>query len=368
MDRRIRCTAVMAAIRRSGDAIRASLLHRTRAKGAGPAAFDCPGPAPYQSMSRRAAACRDSVDGAMTLVTGLVAQLLHIALMLAAAPTLTGIHRWIQARLIGRVGPSLMQPWRDLARLLRKQTVLAESASGVTTIAPVAYIAAIAVATCLVPSFSLGMTLAPVADLLLIFGLLAAARASLALVAMDAGLASGGIGASRTMLLASLAEPALLLVLLVLGLLAGSLNPDVIAAMQVESGVNWRTGVGVALAATMLVALIDVTRDAPLALDLSGREFALIEAGHALRLLVWFNLIGAIFLPFGMAQSGAGPVAWLVGIFVWLVRTLLFAAALALVHAVFGRIRLARAAQALGIAMLLGLLAAVFVLADMGSA
>ena len=136
----------------------------------------------------------------------------------AAAPTLIGVHRWMQARLAGRVGPPLLQPWRDLIRLLRKQTVLAEGASGVTVDAPVVCAAATAVAACLVPSFALGMIFAPFADLLVIAGLLALARSSLALAAMDAGAAMGGMAASRTLLLGCLAEPALLLVLFVLAL------------------------------------------------------------------------------------------------------------------------------------------------------
>ncbi len=303
----------------------------------------------------------------MTLLAGLVAQLLHIALMAAVAPTLVGVLRWIQARLAGRVGPSPLQPWRELIRLLRKQTVLAEGASSVTTYAPMASAAATAVVAGLVPSFALGMTFAPFADLLAIAGLLTAARCSLALAAMDAGTALGGVGASREMLLASLTEPALLLVLFALALLAGSLNLDLIAAAQMENGVDWRIGMAIALAATVLVALADTMRHQVLASDLTGRGLALTEVTDALRLLVWFNLIGAMFLPFGMARSGAGPIAWAVGLTVWLARTLLFAAVLALLHAVHGRINLPRAAQMLGVAVLLGLLAAVFLFADMGT-
>ena len=303
----------------------------------------------------------------MTLLAGLVAQLLHIALMAAVAPTLVGVLRWMQARLAGRVGPSPLQPWRELIRLLRKQTVLAEGASSVTTYAPMASAAATAVVAGLVPSFALGMTFAPFADLLAIAGLLTAARCSLALAAMDAGTALGGVGASREMLLACLTEPALLLVLFALALLAGSLNLDLIAATQMENGVDWRIGMAIALAATVLVALADTMRHQVLASDLTGRGLALTEVTDALRLLVWFNLIGAMFLPFGMARSGAGPIAWAVGLTAWLARTLLFAAVLALLHAVHGRINLPRAAQMLGVAVLLGLLAAVFLFADMGT-
>lgn len=302
------------------------------------------------------------------MLVGLAAQLLHIVLVGAAAPTLIGVYACMQARFAGRVGPSPLQPWRDLIRLSRKQTVLAESASGVTMIAPVACVAATAVAACLVPSFALGMIFCPFADLLLIAGLLMAARGSLALAAMDAGTAQGGMAASRAMLLACLTEPALLLVLFVLALLAGSLSLDLIAAMQMENGVDWRTGVGIALAATLLVALVDNMRHDGLALDLGGPDLALIETADSLRLLVWFNLIGAMFLPFGMAQSGAGPIGWAIGIIAWLTRTLLFAAALALLHTMHGRIRLLRAAHILSVAVVLGLLAAILLLADMATA
>ena len=263
---------------------------------------------------------------------------------------------------------SPLQAWRDLLRLLRKQTVLAESASNVTIDAPVVCAATTAVAACLVPSFTLGMTLAPFADLLLIAGLLMAARISLSLAAMDAGTAAGGMAASRAMLLGCLAEPALLLVLFVLALVAGSLDLDMVAAMRLENGMDWRIGIVLALAATLLVVLIDAMRHEALAMDLGGRDLALIEAANALRLLVWFNLIGAMFLPFGMARADAGPIIWAAGIITWLARTLLFAASLALLDAGLGRIGLLRAARVLGVAVLLGLLAAVFLLADMVTA
>ncbi len=302
----------------------------------------------------------------MSLLAGLAAQLLHIALTLAAAPTLLGVVRWIEARLAGRAGPPVLQPWRDLRRLLRKEPLLAESASDLSTVAPLISAAAIGIAAFLVPSFTLGMTFASYADLVVIAGLLALSRASLALADMDAGTASGGMGASRVMNLACLAEPALLLVVFVLALLAGSTNLDLIAAMQQESA-NWHTAIAMAFAAAALVAFVDVGWR-PMLLEFSGRDLALIEATDALRCLLWFNLIGAMFLPFGMASSGAGPAAWLVGLASWLARTLAFAVALALAPALVGHVRVMRAARVLGVAILLGLLAVAYVFADMRTA
>ena len=143
------------------------------------------------------------------LLVGVLIQLVHVALLLAAAPLLVGLIRRIKARLVGRAGPPLMQPYRDLLRLARKQPVLAENASVVFRAAPLASFAATAAAAALVPSFALGMATAPVADLLVIAGLLTIARVALALAAMDVGTAFGGIGASREMSFAAFAEPAL---------------------------------------------------------------------------------------------------------------------------------------------------------------
>jgi formate hydrogenlyase subunit 4 len=302
----------------------------------------------------------------MTLLAGFIAQLLHIALIAIAAPMVVGILGWMRARLAGAHGPSMLQPLRDLVRLVRKEPVVAESASSVTAFAPAVGAASVAVSALLVPSFACGMILAPLADLLLIAALLMTGRVCLALAEMDAGTTSGGLNASRAMLLGCLVEPALLPVLFTLAVQAGSLNADLVATTRLESGIGMPAA-GLALGAAMLVALVDVARLEPPAADLGGRELALIEVTRALRLLVWFNLLGAMFLPFGMASPGAGPIAWLVGIVAWLFRTLVFTMALALHRAVLGHIRLPRAARMLGVAVLLGFLAAVFVLAGMAS-
>ena len=317
----------------------------------------------------------------MTILAALAAQVLHIALLLALAPALTGFIAWIKARLAGRVGPAVLQPWHDLARLLRKQRVVAENASELLAIAPLVAFAAIATGAALVPSFTLGMALAPLSDMLVIAGLLALARCAFALAGMDSGTALGGMGASRTMTLASCAEPALLLVIFTLALLAGSSNLDLIAAMRQDNSTGWRIDDGLALAAVLLVALADTGRGlgrpgdhAELGmlhqaetLEFSGQDLALVGATAALRLLLWLNLIIAMFLPFGMASSGAGLMAWLLGVVCWLAKLLLLGTALAVLETVLGRMRLSRIQQLLGVALLFGLLAAVFLFANAGT-
>jgi formate hydrogenlyase subunit 4 len=103
----------------------------------------------------------------MSILTGLLTQLLHLALILALAPVLTGCVRWLKARLMGRRGPHPLQAWRDVLKLLKKRPVLAENASAISRAAPYMALAAAVLAAALVPSFARGMVLAPFADLLL---------------------------------------------------------------------------------------------------------------------------------------------------------------------------------------------------------
>jgi formate hydrogenlyase subunit 4 len=256
-----------------------------------------------------------------------VAQALHIALMLAVAPTLAGALAWLQARLQGRAGPPLLAPWHRLARLCRKQPIRPETATVVSAAAPLAVFASVAAAAALVPSFALGMAFASLADLLVIGGLLALAATVLALAGFDSGDAVGGVGAGRTMAIAGLAEPALLLVVLGFGLFAGDTNLGAVAAAQFEGAQGAPAAWGLGFGALVLLVLAD-TAQSPcgpsprtefgmlreaLTLTFSGRDLALIEAAAALQRLVWLSLIAALCLPFGLAPAAAAPVAWLVG-------------------------------------------------------
>jgi formate hydrogenlyase subunit 4 len=302
----------------------------------------------------------------MTVLIGFIAQCLHIALIAVAAPTLTGIMAWLHARLAGRHGPPILQPWRDLARLRRKQAVIAESSSRISEFAPMACVAAMTIAASLIPSFTNGMLLSPFADLVAIAGLLALARAAQALLAMDAGAAITGIAASRTMLLGCGIDMALLLAIFAFGLAAGSTNLDQIVATQRDAS----SSLIPAVAALALAGLIDAgaLRRDPVALELSGTDLAFIEVSDMLRLLVWFNLLGAVCMPFGMATSDAGLAAWLLGLASWVGRTALFTLGVIILRATRERLRLPGAAGMLGVAMLLGVLAIVLLFSTMRSA
>jgi formate hydrogenlyase subunit 4 len=320
-------------------------------------------------------------------VAGLLALLLHLALVLAGAPLLLGLLRLIKARMVGRTGPPVLQPWRDLLRLMRKQPVVGDGTSWLFRSAPAVALAATCAAAALVPSFALGMTTAPVGDLLVIGGLLALGRAVLALAAMDSGTAFGGIGASREMTFSVFAEPVFFLTVFTLALITGSTNLDT-ASSVVNAGVGLRISMALGLVATLTLAIAECGRvpvDNPashleltmvheaMVLEYSGRHLAMIEFAAALKLLLWMSLIAVLFCPFGIApHDGSGatlaPWLWLLGIVAWAAKMVLLAALLAVFETIQAKMRVFRVPELLGMALLLGLLAVIFLFVSQGFA
>lgn len=313
----------------------------------------------------------------------ILAQALHIALMLAAAPLVVGVVRWLKARMLGRRGASPLQPAWDLVKLLRKRPVLAENASLVSEVAPYAGFAATLVAIACVPSFARGMVLAPVGDLILLAGLLALARMALALAGMDVGTAFGGLGAAREMSFSVFAEPALLLCVLTFAILAGTTNLDLIAATFRDGGLGLRVSLALAAVAMLAVAIAENARipvDNPathleltmvheaMLLESSGRHLALWEYQAALKLTLWLALLSAVFVPFGAAPAGAGPLAWVVGLLAWLAKMGVLCLALAAFESAIAKMRVFRVPEFLGAALLLALLAAALLFISTGLA
>ncbi len=298
---------------------------------------------------------------------GLLALLLHVPAMAGMALLLAGAMPWLRARLAGRVGPSLLRPWHEWRRLLRKRPVVSEGTSGLAIWAPVAGLAALAMAALLVPSFTLGMATAPLGDLVVIAGLLGLARATGALAAIDAGTGQAGMAAIRSLRLAALAEPTVVLVIFTVALLAGTTNLDAAVASLHEAVVP---GVPLLLAVAGLAGVV-VAAEAegdPVVADASGWHAAAAEAGAALRRVVWLSLVVALVLPGGMAPAGAGPLDWLVGLVAWVAKLAVLGAACAMAGPALHRAGQAAIGPLTGAALLLALLAALFLFAGQGLA
>ncbi|HWE05386.1 MAG TPA: NADH-quinone oxidoreductase subunit H, partial [Rhizomicrobium sp.] len=191
------------------------------------------------------------------MIRDLIVQGLEMALVLLLAPLLTGFVRKARAHFQRRRGASVFQPYRDLARLLRKEVVLAENASWLFRTAPYLIFAATWVAAALVPTFATGLMFSWCADLIAIIALLGSARFFLALAGLDIGTSFGGIGSSREVMIASLAEPAMIMMVFTLALIAGSTQLSTIAHAMTFSHVGLRVSLAFALVALVLVAIAE---------------------------------------------------------------------------------------------------------------
>ena len=303
----------------------------------------------------------------MTVLAAILAQVIHSALMLAAAPVASALRDGFEARLGGRRGADPWQPWRDLRRLARKQPALTETATLLPRIAPVACFAAAALAAAMVPSFTLGMAFARFADLLVVVGLLAASRIVVALAGLEAGTAPAGLAAGRMTRLACLSEPTLYLVILAFGMLGGTTNLDLLFGLRLQGMLQPVAAAILAVAALALAALAGPD-EAALTAEFSGADLALVRMGGCLRELAWLSLAAGLLLPAGVAEPGQGPLAWVIGLAAWSAKVVVLIACLAALRAGAGDLRPSRRPLALGVAAILGTLAALLVLASVAAA
>ncbi len=307
----------------------------------------------------------------MGLIVHLALQALEMAIALLAAPLLTGFVRKVKARLQRRAGPPLLQVYRDLARLVAKEAVVPEASSWLFRASPYAIFAATWVAAALVPEFATNLQFSWSGDLIVIVALLGSARFFQMLAALDSGTAFGGIGASREAMLASLAEPAMLMIVFTVALVAGTSQLSAIATFMHSGAEGLRLSLALGLVALVMVGLTETGRfpvDNPathleltmvheaMVLEYSGRHLALIELAGAMRLLLYMSLIACIFAPFGIAPPGAGPAALALGLASYAGKLGFGAVALAGFETTIAKMRVFRIPNFVGAALMLGLL------------
>ena len=306
------------------------------------------------------------------MIATLAVQAVQMLLVLALSPLLVGFVRKIKARLLRRQGPPLLQPYRDIVKLLRKDVVLATSASWLFRAIPYLIFAATWVAAALVPTFASGLMFSWSADLIAIIALLGLARFFLALAGLDVGTSFGGIGSSREVMIASLAEPAMLMIVFTLALAAGSTQLSTMAEYLASGEAGLRFSLGLALIALVIVAIAENARipvDNPathleltmvheaMVLEYSGRHLALIDLSAQLKLLLYVSLIACLFVPWGIAAPHAGLGLLIIGVAAYVAKLAAGGLLLAVFETSIAKMRVFRVPEFMGAALMLALLA-----------
>ena len=305
-------------------------------------------------------------------MTGALVNVAESALALLLAPGLVGTIRWLKARLQNRRGAPAWQPYLELRKLFAKEVVVSRNASWLFRAAPFVVFAATLAVTFLVPFLAVPLPFDVVGDLLVVVYLLLLATFVLALAGLDPGSAFGGMGASREMTVAALAEPTLALAIFALALGAGSTNlGQIVSRTLAHPAAVVSPGHGLAFAALFIVTLAETGRlpiDNPathleltmiheaMILEYSGRYLALIEWAAALKLLIFFSLLANLFVPWGVAVA-LTPATLAVAAGSLVLKLAGLAAAVAVLETRVAKLRLFRVPELLSVSFVLALLA-----------
>ena len=295
------------------------------------------------------------------MIVDVVLALLQVLVVAGGAPLVIGLIRTMKARLTGRRGPRLLQPYSDLAKLLRKDAVVSTTTSWIFRVTPYLLIATMFVAALIVPVL-LARPALDFAGLVLLMYLFVFGTFFLALAGLDAGSAFGGMGSSREVAVAALAEPTIMVAILALALRAETTNLGTIVerfAGQPQLAAN--PGHLLAFAALFIVMLAETGRlpvDNPathleltmiheaMVLEYSGHYLALVEWAAAMKLFLFLALLANLFFPWGMPASAA-PAALALGLVVLVVKLVVLAALLAVVETSVAKLRLFRVPELL---------------------
>jgi formate hydrogenlyase subunit 4 len=292
-------------------------------------------------------------------------------LFVVAAPLLSGWVKRVKCHMQNRAAPAAWQPYLDLGKLLRKHMLLAENASWLFRAVPYIVFGATLLAAAVVPLIAVQLPTSAIADVIVLVAFFALARFFTALAGMDIGTAFGGMGASREMMVAALAEPAMLMAVFTLSMTAATTNLSTATEYVLQSGLVLRPSFLFAMLALGMVTVAESGRipvDNPathleltmlheaMILEYSGRHLALIEWASQVKLMIYAVLIVDFFFPWGIATDPGSATGLAIGAVTVTAKLMLLAVLLVAWETVLAKMRLFRVPQFLGFAFLLALL------------
>ena len=297
--------------------------------------------------------------------------LVQLLLLLTVAPLVSGLIKALKARLQVRRGPDILQPYRDLYKLFQKGMVMPDTASWIFSATPYVVFGATAIAGLMIPMISAQAPLGLFGGVLAVVYLLGLGRFFLARAGLDTGSSFGGLGSSREMTIAALAEPAMMLAVFTVAIGANSTSLSEIA--RVATSTTWHflaPAQMLAFAALFLVLIAETGRipvDNPathleltmiheaMILEYSGPYLGLIEWGASIKQLLLMTLLINSFLPFGLhSEWSLGGL--LISLVYLLLKLLVLAASIVLVETTNAKMRFFRVPDLLAMAFTLAAL------------
>jgi formate hydrogenlyase subunit 4 len=295
---------------------------------------------------------------------------LQLAVVVGLSPALAGWVKMLKCWSQGRTSAGILQPYRDLAKLFAKDVVLAENASWVFRSTPYLVFGVAVLIGGIVPILSTALPMSAVADVIVIVGLFAIARFFTALAGMDIGTAFGGMGSSREMTIAALAEPAMLMSIFTLSLSAGSTSLSHIVQVMYSGQTVMKPSIIFALLAFVMITLAETGRipvDNPsthleltmiheaMILEYSGRHLALMEWAGMMKFFIYASIGICLFFPWGISTANRPPELLVAGFFM-VAKLAGIAAGVVLIETGLAKMRLFRLTEFLGAAFLLATL------------
>ena len=281
----------------------------------------------------------------------ILAGVLQAVAVMALAPLFSGLARVMRAKIANRKGPGILQDYRDIAKLLSRPEVVSDSASLALRAMPLVFFAVCGVLCLGVPLFTSSEPVRMFGDILTDVYLLALARFMFSLAGLDSGVSYAGMGSIRELVVSALIEPAMMLSVLALALLAGT--TDIAGMGSYVAAGGWPApvavvvaGIGFALSGYMELGKVPFDaaeaeqeiQEGPLA-ELSGGSLAMAKLAMGMKQMLVASLFVAIFLPFGQPALGAGVIGILIGALIWFAKVLVIFLICGVVESSLSRVR-----------------------------
>ncbi|WP_110954359.1 respiratory chain complex I subunit 1 family protein [Anaerosinus massiliensis] len=298
--------------------------------------------------------------------------------LLVLAPLVQGIIKKTKARLQNRIGADIVQPYRDIFKYLKKDAVLAKDASWLTRATPYICFAVVLCVGALIPTVWIEAPLAFTGDIILIVYLFAVMRFFLAITALDAGSAFGGMGSSREMVMAAICEPALLLAVIAVLLNVGTTNVGDVVRTLIQ--LDWDLfdyGHWLSCIAFLIVVIAETGRipyDNPdthleltmlheaMMLEYSGRYWGILQWAVLVKQTILFSMFVNLFFPWGIAVDFA-PSSLILGLGFYVLKIIAVGILLACIETMYAKIRIFKIPKLLASSMALSILAIVLQIA-----